>query len=894
MKRFSVILAAAILIVCVSPVLCEQKLPYLDPTLPVQTRVKDLVSRMTLEEKVGQIAVPSLGVERLGLPAYDWRGECLHGEFLGDGVTCFPQAINMGSTFDSDLIHQIATAISDEAVAQHWEFVRQGKSTFRDNFTYWTPNINLYRDPRWGRGQETYGEDPYLVSIMGVNFVRGLQGDDPKYLKVASAPKHYAVHSGPDEIRTHFRADVNPHDFWDTYMPQFEAAVVEGKASGIMAAYSGVNGVPCHANHVMLDDILRKTWGFTGFIVSDGGGVGLLQRGQEYTKGAADTAKTALMAGIDLENQRGTYPQLVKLVQDKVVPEARVDEALTNLYTILFRVGMFDPAEMVPYTKLPYSLVGSPEHHQLALKTARESIVLLKNDGVLPLAQGKYKRIAVIGPCADVAEDLYGNYFDGRPNDPVSLIEGISKAAGPGTEIVHAAGCGYIDALDSGPIPAGMLIPANGKRGQRGLKAEYFTNKDLKGTPTVTRIDKQISFDWGLKTPIRIPTGQMDAPKAIPADGFSVRWTGKLAPEQSGQYILTLSSDDGSRLYFDGKLVIDNWKNGAKNTGSYQADLEAGKQYELRVEYFEDKTRAYVHLNWKNVSDKKPEFDDALKTAEKSDLIIATVGMNRGMSGESRDWPSYALPEIQQKLLEALKKTGKPMVVVLVGGNPIDLTWEHKNANALVESWFPGQEGGTAVADVLFGTYNPSGRLPVTFYKSIKQLPDATDYSMKDRTYRYFKGQVLYPFGYGLSYTSFKYSDLTLTQDALSTTMVVTAKVTNTGSRAGDEVAELYVTRNDPRPIDPIRQLKGMQRVTLQPGESKTVKFELPQKAFALVDEKGDLRVDDGSFTISVGGKQPGADSIADASTTGIVSEKMSRGGGTVYLAKDRPFPAKP
>jgi beta-glucosidase len=892
MKRFPAVLA--VFLVCVSPSFCEQRPPYLDTNLPTAARVKDLISSMTLEEKVSQIAVPSEAIDRLGVPAYDWRGECLHGQYLGDGVTCFPQAIGMAATFDTDLIHQVAAAISDESVALHYELARQGKSTFRANFTYWSPNINLYRDPRWGRGQETYGEDPYLVSIMGVNFVRGLQGDDPKYLKVASAPKHYAVHSGPDEIRTHFRAEVNPHDFWDTYMPGFEAAVVEGKAAGIMAAYSGINGVPCHANRTLLDTILRKTWGFDGFVVSDGGGVGLLETKQLYTKNAADTAKVALMAGVDLENQRKDYPELVKLVRDKEVPEARIDEALTNLLTCRFRVGMFDPPELVPYTKLPYSLVGAPEHRRLALKMAQESIVLLKNSGVLPLAQGKYKRIAVIGPAADSAQDLYGNYFGGKPNSPVSLLEGIRKAAGPGATITHSAGCGYTEVLDSGVIPSAVLIPAGGKAVDHGLRAEYFDNPDLQGKPLLTRIDAQIDFDWDTKSPTPRPPAQAKGLDLVnvPADHFSVRWTGKLAPVDSGRYSITLSSDDGSRLYLDGKLVIDNWKNGAKNKGVSEVELEAGKQYDLRVEYFESANIANVRLSWKNTT-AVGAFADALRAAKDADVVVATVGMRQNMSSEGRDWNTYALPPVQQRLLESLKTAGKPMVVVLIGGNPIDLNWEHQNADALLQAWFPGEEGGTAVGDVLFGTYNPSGRLPVTYYKSISQVPDATDYAMKDRTYRYFTGEVLYPFGYGLSYTRFTYSGLKITPGDGKTNVkvTVTASVTNAGSRAGDEVAQLYVSK-DARPgYAPLRQLKGIQRVNLKPGETRKVRFALTPTSLALVNERGDLVVDAGSYTLWVGGKQPEAKSIADATSTGIVTGKLTLSGSANYLAKDRPFP---
>lgn len=881
MKRFLVL--SVIFLLCGSPSFSEQKPAYLDTTLAASARAKDLISRMTLEEKISQIVVPSAAIARLGIAEYDWRGECLHGLYNGERVTCFPQAIGMGATFDSDLIHQVASAISDEALAQHYYLAKQGKSTFRDNFTYWSPNINLFRDPRWGRGQETYGEDPYLTSIMGVAFVKGLQGDDPKYIKVASAPKHYAVHSGPDEIRMHFRAEVDAHDFWDTYMPQFEAVVKEGKAAGIMAAYSGINGVPCHANPTLLETILRKTWGFDGFVVSDGGAVNLLMTGQKYTKDAADTAKTALESGVDLENQVRDYPQLLKLVQDKVVPESRVDEALSRLLTLRFRVGMFDPPEMVPYTKLPYSLVGSPEHHELALKTARESIVLLKNNaGILPLERGKYKRIAVIGPFADSARILYGNYFAANPTQPVSILEAIRDAAGQGAEIIHAAGSGLQDdTVGATPVSAVELIPAKGKPGQQGLLGEYFDNTDLKGKPVLRRVDKQIDFNW-----------KMNAPAAdLPADHFSIRWTGTLVPAESGQ--LVLSGDDGIRMYVDGKLVVDLWQRGAANRSLYLVDLEAGKRYDLRIEYFEYELNANVSLCWKARADNALPYAEAVKAAEQSDLAIVTVGMASNMATEGRDWPSYALPKAQQGLLEAVKSTGKPMVIVLLGGNAIDLTWEHQNADAVVQAWFPGEDGAHAVADVLFGAYNPSGRLPVTYYKSIKQLPEATDYSMKDRTYRYFQGEVLYPFGYGLSYTSFTYSGLSITPGQASTDgeVEVTASVKNTGSRAGEEVAQLYISKDERPDYAPSRQLRGIKRVFLQPGETQTVRFTMKPNSFALVNDRGDLKVDPGSYTIWVGGKQPEAKSIAQATTTGQVSGKVALSGNPNYLAKDRPFP---
>jgi len=698
MKRLLVLFIAVLLLACLSPVYSEQKLPYLDPTLPVAVRVHDLISRMTIEEKISQIVVPSTAIARLGIPEYDWRGECLHGLWSGEGVTCFPQSIGMGATFDGNLIHEVATAISDEARAQYHYLESHGLSSFRTKLTYWAPNINLYRDPRWGRGQETYSEDPYLTEIMGVNFVRGLQGDDPKYLKVACTPKHYAVHSGPDTIRTHFCATVNPHDFWDSYMPHFEAAIKEGKAAGVMAAYSGVNGVPCHANHVLLDTILRKLWGFDGFVVSDGGGVNLLMTNHKYTHTPADTAKATLEAGIDLENQVKDYPELVKLVREKAVSEKRVDEALTNLYTIRFRLGMFDPPEMVPYTKLPYSLVGCPKHHRLALQTARESIVLLKNDGTLPIERGKYKKIAVVGPFADSAKLLYGNYFAGNPSSPVSILDGIREATGPETEVVYAPGCPFADGdiLNRNPIPAEDLIPDGAAPGQHGLRAEYFNNKNLTGKPALTRIDHQVNFNWKTNAPA----------KGLHADNFSVRWTGKLAPTVSGHYRIMLSGDDGIRLYLDNKLVIDQWQNGNSNKGVYEIDLTAGKQYDLRVEYYEAAVQANVHLGWENdaVIDDNP-LATAVKTANEADIVIATVGLRSDMSTEGRDWPSYALPATQQKLLEALKATGKPVVVVLIGGNALDLTWEHQNVDAMLQAWFPGEEGGRAVADVIYSAH---------------------------------------------------------------------------------------------------------------------------------------------------------------------------------------------
>ena len=704
--------------------------PYKDPSLPVQKRVDDLVSRMTLEEKVSQMVSGAPAIERLGIPEYNWWNECLHGVARAGIATVFPQAIGLGATWDSDLIHTVAGAISDEARAKHHEAVRHNIRKIYYGLTFWSPNINIFRDPRWGRGQETYGEDPYLTGRMGVAFVRGLQGDDPHYLKVVSTPKHFAVHSGPEPERHHFDARISERDLRETYLPAFEACVEEGKAYSVMGAYNRVDGEACCASHMLLDEILRREWGFKGYVVSDYGAIGDIFQHHHLAQSMEEASALAVKAGCDLDC--GTeYLSLIKAAKEGLINEAEIDRAVKRLFEARFRLGMFDPPEMVPYARIPYSVNDSPAHRELALKAARESIVLLKNQNhLLPLSKD-LKSIAVIGPNADVVKVLLGNY-NGTPSKAVTPLEGIRRKVYPKTQVVYAKGC------------------------------------ELAG----------------------------------PSAGAS-------------------------------------------------------------------------------------SIDEAVSKARAADVVIVVLGLSPDLEGEEMnvnvegfkggDRLTLDLPQTQEKLLEAVQATGKPVVLLLLNGSALAVNWADEHVGAIVEAWYPGEEAGTAIADVLFGDYNPGGRLPVTFYKSVDQLPPFEDYNMAGRTYRYFKGEPLYPFGHGLSYTSFKYRQLELEGKKIEVNkgLQVSVTVENAGKRAGDEVVELYVTHLKASVPVPIRSLEGFSRIHLKPGEERRVSFTLTPKQLSVIDNRGKRVVEPGAFRVEVGGKQAGFKGTANADTTEVVSDQF-------------------
>jgi len=813
----------------------QPKPVYLDSTKPFAIRAADLVGRMTLDEKVSQMVHGAKAIPRLGIPAYNWWNEALHGIARNGKGTVFPQPIGLGATFNPDLINTMAVAISDETRAKYHDQLRKtGSTSIYQGLTMWSPNINIFRDPRWGRGHETYGEDPFLTARMGVAFIKGMQGDDPKYLKTVATPKHYAVHSGPDPLRHTFNAVPTDYDLWNTYFPAFEACITEAKAWSIMSAYNRVNGAPASGSPFLLEQILRQRWGFKGYVVSDCGAIDDIYAGHKVVPTPAEASALAVNSGCDIECG-GAYASLVDAVKKGLITEATIDKSLKRLMEARLRLGMFDPPEKVKYAKIPMSVVDSVSHRQLAQKLARESLVMLKNDGVLPLKKG-IKTIAVVGPNANNPTAQWGNY-NGIPTYTVTPLDGIKKLAGKGAKVLYAQGCGIMGYSEMNPIPADAI--------GGGFKREYYSNETLSGTP-VTGFDKEINFDWGTHGMV---AGQ--------DNGYSIRWTATLKPKVSGSYTFAMKADDGMRLLVDGQKVLEDWREGAARQTTGSIELQAGKSYTLVAEYFERAGYASCQLTWSPPTSRK--FAEALDAAEKSDVIVACMGLSPAQEDEEGDRTSIELPAVQNELLKALKATGKPVVLVLINGGPISTPWATQNVSAILESWYGGQEGGTGVAEALFGLLNPAGRLPVTIYHSTSELPDFKDYHMANRTYRYDARKPLYPFGYGLSYSKFTY-DSWSGGKLVGGDLVGRVKVTNRSTRSGDEVVQLYLSH--PAKGSAIRELRWFKRVTIPAGKSVWVDVRVPGKELRDRDGKGDLVRTAETVRESIGGGQPGTSGI--------------------------------
>ncbi len=839
-----------------------------------EQRVQALISRMTLEEKVSQLMNDSPAIERLGIPAYNWWNECLHGVARAGRATVFPETIGLAATWDQDLALRVATAISDEARAKYHEFVRRGKRNIYQGLTFWTPNINLFRDPRWGRGMETYGEDPYLTARMAVNFIHGLQGDDPKYLKTIATAKHYAVHSGPESSRHTFDARIDDRDLFETYLPHFEAAIKEGGAYSVMCAYNSVDGLPACANPRLLNEILRKQWGFQGYVVSDCGAIGDIYLNHKSSPNAAVGVAAAIRAGTDL-NCGVEYGNLLTAVKSGVMKESELDQPLRRLLTARFKLGLFDPPAMVKYTRIPYSVNDSPAHRQLALETARKSIVLLKNDGkALPLSKS-LNTIAVIGPDADDTEILLGNY-NGDPTAPVTPLAGIRRKVGAHTKVLYARGSDLAANLpDFETIPSSALFTGEGALRRSGLNGEYFASSNFDGRqhrpreltypssgqmvgtvpanpkPAFTRVDAQVDFRWWDGAP------RPD----LNDDDFGVRWTGYLSAPATGKYQIGAIGMNAFELYVDGKRIADLNNIHERNYRYARVDLQAGKMVPVRLDYHEFAGDADIRLVWSRPSSGK-EADAAVAVARQADAVVLVLGLSPRLEGEEMSVPvegfaggdrvQLGIPRVQEELMQKVVAAGKPVVLVLLNGSAVAVNWARDHVPAIVEAWYPGQAGGDALADVLFGDYNPAGRLPVTFYKSADQLPPFTDYAMTGRTYRFFTGEPLYPFGYGLSYTTFSYNGLSVPAARTGLPVKVSVQVQNTGSRGGEEVVQLYLKMPGGAPI---RSLEGFQRVSLRAGEKKTVQFTLLPRQLA----RG------GEFTVWVGGGQPGPAGVLTA-----------------------------
>lgn len=701
----------------IAAVLCQplhaQNEPFRNAALSIDARVKDLVSRLTLEEKIGQLIYNSPAISRLNIPEYNWWNEALHGVGRSGAATVFPQAIGMAATFDDVLIKQVATAVSDEARAMYNAAVKKGYRMHYGGLTFWTPNINIFRDPRWGRGQETYGEDPFLTSRMGIAYVKGLQGDHPKYLKTAACAKHYAVHSGPEKLRHEFNAKASMKDLWETYLPAFKA-LVDNKVEAVMCAYNATNGEPCCGNTYLLQDVLRSQWNFKGHIVSDCWALTDFHEGHKVVPTAAQAAALALQRGVNLECG-STFPAMMDAYKQGLVTEKQIDSSLSILLRTRFKLGLFDPAGSNPYNAIPYSVVNSAQHRSLARKVAQRSIVMLKNNGVLPL-KNDLKKYFVTGPQASTVDALIGNYYGMNPN-LVTILEGITGAIQPGSQLQYRPGV-LLDRDNVNPI------------------------------------------DW-----------------------------------TSGE----------------------------------------------------------------------------AKASEATIMVMGINGLLEGEEGESIASPTagdrldYNIPKNQIDFLKKLRSNNtKPIIAVVTGGSPMNLAEVHEIADAVLLVWYPGEEGGNAVADILFGKASPSGRLPITFPRSFEQLPPYADYSMKGRTYRYMTAEPMYPFGYGLSYSTFEYSQLKLSGSSIAKGKTVKAEitVTNKGKYIADEVVQLYVT-HEAAPNGPLYSLKGFKRVTLSPGAGIKVTFDITPELLLQINDAGQSVLLPGKVNLFIGGSLPGARSAA-------------------------------
>ena len=809
---------------------------------------------MTLQEKAEQMMQAAPAIPRLGVPAYNWWSEGLHGVANTGYATVFPQAIGMAASFDPGLLHVEAGVIATEFRAKYnEELSKQGYSSWFHGLTVWSPNINIFRDPRWGRGQETYGEDPFLTGQMGAAFVTGLQGENPKYLEAISTPKHFAVHSGPESTRHEANVPVSDHDLEDTYLPAFRAAVLAG-AGSVMCAYNSIDGKPACAQPIILQEHLRDDWDFAGYVVTDCDAASDIFRNHHYANTLPEAMADAVKAGTDIvctwpmEAVKEQRAAIVAAVEQGLLPESYVDRAVRRLFTARMKLGMFDPPAMVPYSNITIAQNDTEPHRDLALKVARETLVLLKNEGSLLPLGSKYKNIAVIGPNADTVNSLVGNY-NGTPSRPVTVLAGIRKRFA-GANVFYAEGSSLIGQ----PLTPGPSKFLKSNSGTQGFSAEYFQGREWQGPPVIKRTDNEMNFVW------------QDGADPQLKSNFSVRWTGNLVPPTTGDYEVGFDGTDTFRIWLDNQLIGQVAYANPGRAASKTVHLEAGHLYPVKIDYSLEGSTGYAKFVWHEPGAKK----DYPEVVRKADLIVAVLGLTSGLESEEMpihikgfaggDRTSLVLPQAQQDLLEDLAASGKPVVLVLMNGSALAVNWADEHIPGILEAWYPGEEGGTAVAEALAGDFSPSGKLPITFYKSVDQLPPFEDYAMKGRTYRYFTDEPLYPFGYGLSYTSFDFSHLKFDKELLGPNedLIATVDVKNTGEMAGDEVVELYVTHPGVEGA-PIRSLEGMSRVSLKPGETKSVTFQVPNRNLSVVAEDGTRRIVPGELQVWVGDGQPGS-----------------------------------
>ncbi len=843
--------------------------PMWDTSLTMEQRVNDLVSRLSLEEKVGQMLNEAPAIPALGIPAYDWWNEALHGVARTPfNVTSFPQAIGMAATWDTGSLYRMAeySAREGRAIFNHSTQMNTTGKRY-EGLTYWTPNINIFRDPRWGRGQETYGEDPFLTGMLASAFIRGLQGDDPSYLMAAACAKHFAVHSGPEPSRHSDNFNPSVYDLWDTYLPAFRESVVNAGVAGVMCAYNAVFTQPCCANDLLMNDILRKQWNFTGYVTSDCWAVDDFFRYHKTHKDAISSAADAVLHGTDLECGRTVYQTLVEAVRKGWLKEEQLDSSLRRLFMIRYRLGMFDPPSAVKYAQIPLSELEAPEHGTHALKMARQSIVLLRNENhALPLSK-KLKKIVVLGPNADNTLSLLGNY-NGIPSRIVTVLDGIKEKIGNNTEVVYEKAINF--ATDTLMVYEDISNRLD-IEGKPGVKAEFFTNEKLEGSPAYTTVVKEIDHYRA--------EGQTPVP-GIASTHYSARYTTYLSAQKDELMNFEVEGDDGYRVFVNDSLMVDAWLSNKGGAKQFRVQVKKDSSYKIKVEFYQAEGNASIRLKVGNYS--KTDFTALANRVKDADAIVFVGGISPQLEGEEMpvtvpgfkggDRTSILLPAVQTELMKALKVIGKPVVFVMMTGSALATPWESENIPAIVNAWYGGQSAGTAVADVLFGDYNPAGRLPVTFYKSDSDLPSFMEYDMTGRTYRYFRGEALYPFGYGLSYTTFNYSGIRAPAVlAKNRKITVSVMVKNTGKMDGEEVLQLYVSHQDVIGKAPVRALKGFQRIALKAGQSKPVSFTLTPGQLSLVSEAdGKLFQPRGKITISVGGGQPG---VTNRTTSNVIQK---------------------
>jgi len=833
---------------------CEgTRYPYQKTSLDFESRTADMVSRMTLEEKVSQLTHYAGAVEHLGIPEYNWWNECLHGVARSGKATVFPQAIGMAASFDRDLMFEMADVTSTEARAKYHDYFSKGKHGMYQGLTFWSPNINIFRDPRWGRGHETYGEDPYLTGEMGVQFIKGLQGDDPRYLKTVATSKHYIVHSGPESSRHEFDAVVSQRDFRDTYLPAFKKTVEKGEVYSVMCAYNRYMGEPCCGSASLQEELLRGELGFQGYIVSDCGAIYDFHTGHNVVSDREEAAALGVLSGTDL-NCGDRYEALVNAVKRGLITEGEIDVVVERLMLARMKLGMFDPDEMVPWSSYPVDTLAVEPHKEVAREMARKSIVLLKNDGyTLPISK-TVKRVAVIGPNAHNVDVQMGNY-NGTPVKPVSVLDGIRTKLGEDAEVRYAQGSPHHRGLPYlSPVPAEYLF-TDKEQSKPGVKASFFSNLNGVGEAVKQRNDQNVDFYWWDGEP---PV------EGLSDDNYAVEWSAYLVPRKSGTHAIGVNGKY-FQFIFEGDTLIRNNNIHHPNKIYRNLDLVAGKAYHIKLLMQDNHGDANCTLHWQEPG--LPLAWEAVQAARWAEHVVLVMGLTARLEGEEMrglelegfhagDRTSLDLPAVQRSLIRQIAATGKPVTLVLMTGSAVSIVREHAAVQSVLQAWYGGEAAGEAVADVLFGDYNPAGRLPLTFYNSVEDLPDFEDYDMPGRTYRYFEGEVLYPFGYGLSYTSFKYDNLILEKDEISPdeSITVTVDISNTGKQDGEEVVQMYIRHLDSDEVRPLKDLRGFERVGVKTGQSLVISMTLGPEELEYYDlSAGEYVVEPGKYEIMVG-----------------------------------------